>query len=170
MASGLRITTQIASVRSEHLGAAGRRGSGAQGLRDDHVERRTARRAEQEFHISVHGHDGKRRLEGDPESVIDLAGGIGELRERQAVPFDELVIVRVAPVPGHTDDVDLVGPFVGDLLDRGGFDIARASKRSPEPQQDRSVGQPGEVEFTSAHEGDGLVEHRSVRGRHGLPG
>lgn len=78
-----------------------------------------------------------RGLAGDPKRGKNRAIGIADVGEGQAVTRNEPVDLVLCAVPADSDDLDLSGPFLADRLDRGGFTVAGASIRRPEPEGDR---------------------------------
>ena len=117
-----------------------------QGVVEDHV----VDGAEQGDHLSIGVDHRERRLGGDLEALVDVAGVIAELRERESVLVDEALELVVAAVPRDADEVHLAGPPLCGRLDRGGFPVADHSIRRPEPEGDVPPGVGAQVEGASA--------------------
>ena len=75
-----------------------------------------------------------RGLPGNPERGENRAVGVVNIGEGQAVTGNEVIDVPGRSVPADPNDLHLAGPFLADRLDRGGFTVARASIRRPEPK------------------------------------
>jgi hypothetical protein len=108
--------------------------------------------AQELLHGAVGGDDGHRRLVGHAESAEHFAWVVTDLRERQPVTLDEVVERIVAADPGDADEVGLTRPAFACLLDRGGFTIAGASTRRPEPEHGGCAGDRRTVERAAANE------------------
>ncbi len=55
--------------------------------------------------------------------------------------INEVEVRIVVAVPGNTDNANLSAELFADLLDRGGFSIARASTRRPKPKNHWAFGE-----------------------------
>ncbi len=75
-------------------------------------------------------------LAGHPEPREDRPVGVAHVLEGQAVSIDELVDFVLRAVPTDADNANLSGPLFACRLDRGGFSVAGASIRCPEPEGD----------------------------------
>ncbi len=98
------------------------------------------------------------RLGGHTEAGEDRSIGVENVRERQAVTLHELINLRLIPLPGNADHGDFAGPLGCDLLDRGGFEVAGASIRGPEPEG-HGLAEVGRAEVG----GDSRPDRRSDR-------
>jgi len=89
-----------------------------------------------------------------------FAGLVGELDDvAQTVAIDEIFHVLEAVTTWDTDDGEAVAEFCLCRCDRRGFTIARASPRSPEPQQDVLPGVSGVVEGDPREVGSVEAKH-----------
>jgi hypothetical protein len=88
---------------------------------------------------------------------------VGDLREGEAVTFDEVLEVRIGPSPGDPDDG--YWQLCLDRFDRSGFSVARPSIGSPEPEEDGLTGEVGKVDLCAADGRDDLLPVGKAPGR-----
>ena len=95
-----------------------------------------AHRAEGNLAVTVGGLEHPGGLARHPEPREDRPVGVAHVLEGQTVSIDEFVDLVLRAVPTDADDTNLSGPLFACRLDRGGFSVAGASIRCPEPKGD----------------------------------
>jgi hypothetical protein len=128
------------------------------GFGDDLIEQTLVDCSCNGFSTAVGLHDDERWLEGDIEPGEDVARVVVDLREVEAVLVDEALVRLLRAGPRDADEVDLVLVLDACRLDRGGFTIARASSRRPEPERCRFPREFGGIELAATDERAGEPE------------
>ena len=161
----LRLTSRIAGSADRRSGQTGRMCSAGRRM-PSRVSSSTAPSSVCDLAGGVDDDEG--RLGGDAEALVDSAGVVAQLRERQTVAVDERLELVVGAGPGDADEVDLTRPPLRGRLDRGGFPVAGRSIRRPEPQREVAPGVVAEVDLAAADGRRGEVERRGATGRRRL--